>query len=116
MRKRKTFSEMFNNKFSVLQYFPFLSHEHNVIESIAIENKERKRKKKSYYKLFFHLLMNCEGYSVLSFIFYCFNTLPKTTLISQSIIMFYYFYIMLNEGEEEEEEDEETEMNESCMG
>lgn len=55
MRKRKTFSEMFNNKFSVLQYFPFLSHEHNVIESIAIENKERKRKKKviiNYFSTF----------------------------------------------------------------
>ena len=57
-KERKTFSEMFNNKFSVLQYFPFLSHEHNVIESIAIEKTKRK---KSYYKLFFHLLMELWG-------------------------------------------------------
>jgi hypothetical protein len=65
LRKKETFSEMFNNKFSVLQYFPFLSHEHNVIESIAIENKRKETRKKSYYKLFFHLLMNCEGFSFL---------------------------------------------------
>lgn len=114
-KKKKTFSEMFNNKFSVLQYFPFLSHEHNVIESIAIENKERKRKKKviiNYFSTFSWIVRDIQFFR--SF-FIALTRCQKTTLISQSIIMFYYFYIMLNEGKEEEE-DVATEMNESCLG